>query len=162
MRKFAPFLLAAGLVLVGAGCTGSTSTTVNTTYPPQPAPAPAAQGRAVFTVTDAATAMTGVTSVKLTVDSLEAHSATQGWVTVSSTPKTYDLLQLKATNSAELLADANLTADTYDQVRLMISKVEVTANGKTQTATLPSGSLKIVGNLTVASGQTASAALDFM
>lgn len=158
MKRYAPLLAAAGLLLAGAGCTGSTETNVNLTTPPPPA----AQGRAVFTVTDAATALTGISSVKVTVDKLEAHSATQGWVTVTSAAKTYDLLQLKATGSAELLADANLVADTYDQVRLGISKVEITANGKTQEAKLPSNSLKIVGNLTVAAGQTSTASLDFM
>lgn len=158
MRKYAPLLAAAGLVLAGAGCTGTTDTNVNVTTPPPPA----AQGRAVFTVTDAAADMTGVSSIMLTVDKLEAHDATEGWVTVSTTPKTYDLIKLKATDSAELLADAKLAAGTYDQIRLDISKVELTVNGKTQTAKLPSSSLKLVGNLTVTAGETTTVALDFM
>ena len=164
MKKYAIALAAAGIMLAGAGCTGSTSTTVALppATPPAQAPAPAAQGRTVFTVTDAATALTGVTAVNVTVDKLEAHDAANGWVTVSTTAKTYDLLQLKQTASAALLADANLAAGTYDQIRLHISKVEVTANGKTQTVVLPSNSLKIVGNLTVKAGQTSTASLDFM
>ncbi len=155
MRKYFSFAIAAGLLLAGAGCVGSTSTTVNV-------PQPAAQGRAVFTVTDATAALTNVTAVNITVTKVEAHSATEGWVTVSTATKQYDLLKLKQTNTAELLADANLAAGTYDQIRLEISKVEVTANGTTQEAKLPSTSLKIVGNLTITAGQTSTAALDFM
>lgn len=155
MKKFAPWLVIAGLMLVGAGCTATTSTSVTTPPPPT-------QGRAVFTITDAATAITGVTAATITVNKLEVHSAAQGWVTVSSSTKQYDLLALKQTGSAALLADANLAAGTYDQLRLEISKVELTVNGQTQQATLPSGNLKIVGNLTVVAGNTSTAQLDFM
>lgn len=162
MRNYRYLLVVAGLMLAGAGCYGSTSVQTDVSAPaPEPAPT-AAQGRAVFTVTDAATALTGVTAVQVTVDKLEAHSATQGWVTVSTEPKTYDLLQLKATSSSALLADAQLAADTYDQVRLNISNVTLTANGKAQQVKLPSNTLKIVGSLTVSAGQTATASLDFM
>lgn len=159
MKRYASLLAAAALVLAGAGCTGTTETNVNLTTPPPPP----AQGRAVFTVTDAATTLTGVTAVNMTVDKLEAHSAsTDAWMTVSTTAKTYDLLKLKATGSSELLADANLDAGSYDQIRLDISKVELTVNGEVQAAKLPSSSLKLVGNLTVTAGQTSTAALDFM
>src|SRR5689334_4138599 len=96
MKKYASLLAAAALVLAGAGCTGSTYTEVN----PPAAPQAGAQGRAVFTVTDAAAEMTGVTAVQLTVNKLEVHSAAKGWVTVTTAPKTYDLLELKRTDSA--------------------------------------------------------------
>ena len=54
------------------------------------------QGRAVFTVADAAADMGTVTRVLVTVDSLQVQNASGGWITVSSTPHAYDLLQLKA------------------------------------------------------------------
>lgn len=164
MRKFAPLLVTAALVLVGAGCTSTSTTAVNTNIPPAPsAPStPAAvTGRAVFMVTDAASSTGSVTAVKVTVDKLEAHSVAQGWVTVSTTAKTFDLLQLKETDSAALLADANLPVGAYDQIRLNISDVQVTASNTIQTAKLPSSTLKIVGNLTVTAGQTATAEIDF-
>src|SRR3989338_8533426 len=68
-------------------------------------------GRAVFTMTDAAANMGAVTSVKV-------HSEAEGWVTVSSAQKTYDLLQLKAQDKQELLADIQLKEGTYNQLRL--------------------------------------------
>lgn len=166
MKKYAPLLVAAGLLLAGAGCTGTTSIDVNA---PAPAPAPpaqppaAVQGRAVYSITDDAAAdMKGVTAVMLTVDKLETHSEASGWITVSTATNAYDLLKLKASGSAQLLADARLDAGTYDQVRLHVTKVEVTANGKTAEAKLPSNTLQIKGALTVKAGETSSAMLDFM
>ncbi len=122
----------------------------------------AATGRVVFAVKDAAADMKGVTSIMLTVDKVEAHSAIGGWVTASSASKQYDLLQLKQTGAAELLADAKLAVGTYDQIRLNISHVSVVASGKTQDAKLPSNVLRIVGKIVVNADQTAVVTIDFM
>ncbi|MDO8515952.1 MAG: DUF4382 domain-containing protein [bacterium] len=119
------------------------------------------QGRAVIGVSDAAMDMQGVSSVMITVDKVEVQSAAQGWVTVSSASKQYDLLQLKQSGAVALLADVNLPVGTYNQIRLAISKVDVTFNGTTQRAKLPSETLKIVGRLVVEDGKTATAVLDF-
>ena len=130
---------------------------------PPSTPSVAGQGRVVFAVTDVADAsLQGATAVVITVDKLEAHSAAQGWVTVSSAVKQYDLLELKESGSSELLADAKLAAGTYEQILLNISRVDVTAAGKVQEAKLPSHTLKIVGNLVVDADQTSSMTLDFM
>ncbi|MBI2542239.1 DUF4382 domain-containing protein [Candidatus Woesearchaeota archaeon] len=122
----------------------------------------AEKGRAVFAITDAAADMGTVTSVKITVDSVQVHSATKGWIEVSSTPKTYDLLELKAEGKHELLADFELDEGTYGQLRMDISNVVVTdANGQ-QEAKLPSGELKINGNLVVDANSTSTATFDFI
>ncbi len=166
MKRFASLLaLSAALVLGGAGCFASTDTTV-TTNTPAPAPAPEkplykAQGHAVIAITDAATKASGVTAVAVTVDKVEIHSSTSGWMTVSTAAKTYDLVQLKNASVTKVLADATVAAGTYDQIRLDISKVEVTASGTVKIAKLPSNTLKIVGNFTVAADQTSTAVLDF-
>jgi len=119
-------------------------------------------GRAVFAITDAAANMGAVTSVKVTVDSVKVHSAAQGWVTVSSSSNTYDLLELKGSSETALLADAQLKEDTYDQVRLDISKVIVTDSSGTNEAKLPSGELKIDGKLVVGADSTSAAIFDFI
>ncbi len=119
-------------------------------------------GRAVFTITDAAAEMGSVSSVKVTVDKVSVHSAAKGWVAVSSTPKTYDLMQLKAESKNELLADAKLEAGTYEQVRLDVSKVVVTDASGEHEAKLPSGELRIVGNLEVKANATSTATFDFI
>ncbi len=142
-------------LLMGAGCSSAATETSGTT-----ANTPAAQGRAVITVTDAST-NPAVTAVVVTVDKVEVHNSASDWVTASSTVKTYDLIKLKQTGVSALLADVNLAAGTYDQVRLDISNVSITAGGKTSTAKLPSNTLKLVGNLTITGGETSTASLDF-
>lgn len=125
------------------------------------APGPG-QGKVIVGITDAAASLGSVSSIVVTVDKVEVQSAAQGWVTISSGNKQYDLLQLKQSGAVAFLASANLSAGTYDQIRLTISKVEVTASGTTQEAKLPSGMLKIVGRLVVEEGKTATAVLDFI
>jgi len=124
--------------------------------------APSDSGRAVFTITDAAANMGAVTSVKVTVDSVQVHSSTEGWVTVSGATQTFDLLQLRAQGTQALLADVNLKAGTYEQVRLDVSKVIVTDATGDHEAKLPSGDLKIIGDLTVSANSTSTATFDFI
>ena len=131
---------------------------------PTPPPAPttmADTGRAVMTVGDPGINLSVISSVMLTVDSVSVHSAAGGWMTVSSTPMTYDLLQLKAQQMDALLADVQLKPGTYEQLRLNISKVVVTDANGTHDAKLPSGDLKIVGKLIVDANATSTAMFDF-
>lgn len=120
------------------------------------------EGRAVFTITDAAADMGTVTSVMVTVDSVRVHSETEGWVTVSSQAQTFDLLKLKAEGSQELLADVTLKEGTYQQLRLDIGKVIVVDDKGEHEAKLPSGELKIVGDLEVKANSTSTATFDFI
>jgi hypothetical protein len=123
--------------------------------------APPGTGRAVFAIADEAADLGAVTSINVTVDSASAQSTTVGWVAVSSTPKTYDLVQLKASGKQVLLADVQLQPGTYNQVRLMISKVLVTNSTGTYEAKLPSGELKIVGSFDVKANSTSAVSFDF-
>ena len=148
-RVLASFLAIAVVSIIIAGClegNGSSSTT----------------GRAVFTLSDAAADMGAVTSIKVTVDTVQAHSEASGWTTVSSSSKTYDLLELKASGKHVLLADAQLKEGTYNQVRLSISKVVVTDAQGEHEAKLPSSELKIIGNFVVKANTTSTVAFDFI
>jgi len=131
------------------------------TASPQPE-AKSGTGRVVFTIADAAAEMESVTSIKVTVDSIKTHSSADGWVDVSSSQKTYDLLDLKSSGQLSLLADAELKAGMYDEVRLDISKVTVTDSKGEQEAKLPSGELKIKGDMEVKEDLTATASFDFV
>ncbi len=82
-------------------------------------------GRAVFTIKDAPVRLSDVNEVWVTVSKVEVQSAQQGWITVSSGPHRYDLLQLHADADQGILADVALPPGTYQQVRLTISDVEV-------------------------------------
>src|SRR3990167_2340742 len=120
------------------------------------------EGRVVFAITDAAANMSAVTSIMVTVDSVRVHSAEEGWITVSSEQKTYDLLQLKAEGDQVLLADVMLETGTYQQVRLDISDVIVVDNTGRHEAKLPSGELKIVGEVVVKANSTSTVVFDFI
>ncbi len=148
------FILALGLIaLLVAGCTQG------------PGPqygAGAGSGRAVFTIADKAADMGAVTGVKVTVDSVMAQSRANGWVTVTSVPKTYDLLQLKASGQQALLADTELQNGTYEQVRLMISKVIVSDQSGDHAAKLPSGDLKLAGVFDVSGNTTTAITIAFL
>lgn len=157
MSKNVMIVVAVILVILGSWYfLGSGSNTI-TTSPSSPV-----SGRVVFAVKDAAMDMKSVTSILLTVDRVEAHSAAGGWITVSSAARQYDLLKLKQTGAAELLADVKLAVGTYDQIRLNVSRVSVVASGKTQEAKLPSSTLKIIGNIVVTADKTAAVTIDFM
>ena len=120
-------------------------------------------GRLVVAVTDAAASLQNIKAVNLTVDQIEVQGTSQGWVTVTETDQTVDLISLKNSNSWELLAQAEIEAGIYNQIRLDVSKVVVVMTDGTQvTAQLPSGELKLVGKLVVESGQTSTIAIDFL
>lgn len=117
--------------------------------------------RAVFTIADKAADMGSVTAIRVTVDQVQVHSAAEGWVTVSSTPRTYDLLQLKASGAQMLLADANLSSGTYGQARLLISNVVITDASGPHEAKLPSGELKIIQDFELKANSTSAIKFDF-
>lgn len=120
------------------------------------------KGRVVFAVTDASASLDSISSVTMSVNKVEVQSSSQAWVTVSSKPYDFDLLKLKNSGVFEVLADVKLNADTYNQIRLNISKVVVVKGGQSFEAKLPSNELKIVGKTVVESGGTSSAVLDFL
>lgn len=121
------------------------------------------QGVAVFGITDELVSLGNIQAVVMTVKELMVHSPSKGWVSVSKTPRTYDLFYLHSVNATEFLADANLEAGSYDQIRLIIDKIVVTPNGGApQEAKLPSNDLRLVGELLVEKGKTASAVFDFL
>ncbi len=119
-------------------------------------------GRAVFTMADAASNMSAVTGVKVTVDSVKVLSEWGVWTEVSTKQQTYDLLELKASGTQVLLADYNLTPGIYQQVRLDVSKVVVTDASGDHTAKLPSGELKLVGKLIINENSTSTVKFDFI
>ena len=120
------------------------------------------EGRTVFAITDKAANLNNITSVKITIDSIEVHSSEQGWVNVLNEQKTYDLLQLRNENSQVLLADVVLQEGNYQQIRLNISKVMVTDAEGEKEAKLPSGNLKLVGLIEVKPNTTSTVLFDFI
>lgn len=120
-------------------------------------------GKAVFSVTDAAADMGTISKIEMTVSGLEVHSEANGWVTIPTGAKTYSLLELDEKNESRLLAEADLQLGTYDQIRLQVDSIVVTAkDGAKEEAKLPSGEIKINTNLVVKAEGTSSVNFDFL
>ncbi len=159
------FTVAAVIIVVGAGAYLLTQKMGSGTNAPAMTTSDSgnqAQGKIVFGITDAATDLNGVSSITATVNKAEIHSAASGWTTISTATNQYDLLALKQSGKIDLLANANVAPGNYDQMRLVISKVVVVKDGVAQEAKLPSGELKINGNITVAADKTVSVVFDVM
>ena len=119
------------------------------------------EGTVYFTISDAAADIRNVSEVAMTVNKVELHSASEGWVTVSSAPRTFNLLALKASGKAELAGEANVAAGAYDQVRATISRVEVrTTNAGNRAAILVSNTITIPGRVVVEAGESSHADFD--
>ncbi len=117
-------------------------------------------GKITMAVSDAAANMGSVSSVQMTVNSVEVHSNGGAWTTLSSDTKTFDLMQLNANGTAQLLAQADLAAGTYDQIRMDVSKVVVVDAGGQHDAKLPSNTLTLKGTFDVAANAASTANFD--
>lgn len=123
---------------------------------------PKTQGKVVLGITDAAADLNGVSSVFITINNIQIHSATSGWATVSNETKQHDLLALKQSGTVSLLANANVNVGTYDQIKLTVEKVTVVKNGVSQEAKLPSGELKMIASIVVSADKTSTIVFDFI
>lgn len=163
------------------------STTTSTTAAPTQA---AATGSLEVRVTDAPPSAE-VTSVMVTVSGVEIHqaglaaqqstststsaststsggqtsvpasTAENGWIPMTlSGASTFDLLKVKGLE--QVLATGDLAAGTYTQIRMTITKVQVTLQGgQPQDATLPSGKLLFVEPFDVVAGKATVLLFDF-
>lgn len=120
-------------------------------------------GKAVFSVTDAAADMGAVSKIEMTINGLEVHSEANGWVTITTAPRTYSLLELDERNESQILAEADLQVGEYDQIRLQVDEIVVTTtDGAREEARLPSGEIKINTNFIVKAEGTSSINFDFL
>ena len=106
----------------------------------------------------------GVTKILLTISQIDVHkggsSDDAGWQSVVTGPVEFDLVQV--TGIEEVLGNADLDPDRYDQVRLNVDSAEVTFDdGSVVDAKVPSGRLKVVGGFTLEAGVATILTLDF-
>jgi len=122
-----------------------------------------AKGTLYFSFKDAAVNMANVSAVTMTVDKAYVHSQSQGWVTLSSNPQTFRLLELKESGKAALMVKADVKPDTYDQMWFHISNVMVTETGKTaKQAMVPGSDFKMQGVVKVAADGASIVTLDIL
>src|SRR3989344_378140 len=120
------------------------------------------QGTVFFSVTDAAMDAGVINNIDISIDKLELHSQSQGWITVLQTSDLFSLLDLKAKNQVVLLEKVNAIVDIYDKVRLRVAKVMVTESGYASEAKLPSNELTMNGTVKVLPNSSSSVEFDFL
>lgn len=117
-------------------------------------------GNFVLAVKDQAPDMGLISRVELAVSNISIHNAgTDSWIVLSDQPQQFDLLELQ--NVQALLANKDLNAGTYNQLRFSIDRVSVDYNGTTQEAKLPSNTLKLNTIIEIDANKTSITTLDF-
>ena len=117
-------------------------------------------GTVEFRATDAPAA--GVSKIMVTTRNIQIHKADaqeDSWITVVSQEKTFDLVAIQG--AEVFLGSANVSSGNYTQIRLDVTKVIVTLDGKDITAKLPSDKLRVVGPWEVKTDQKTILTLDF-
>lgn len=121
-----------------------------------------ATGTVVFAITDAAADMGAVSKVEVTVDQIRVRAEGGAWTTVSSEEQTFDLLQLRSTNTVQLMIQIQLQTRNYDMVEINISKVMVTNGSGTHQATMINNRLQMECMLEVQTQTMATVNFDFI
>lgn len=120
-------------------------------------------GRMQVTMVDAPAS--AYDSIMISVQRVEIHTSSsasaEGWITLNSEAKTYDLLSL--VNGVEaVLGEADLAAGTYTQMRLVLGdSCYVYAGGIKIALTVPSSEIKLNINATIRANVTYKLVLDF-
>lgn len=114
-------------------------------------------------ITDATADIKNVTDVDMEIKKVEVHSATDGWVEVSSGTHMYSLLSLRVNNQTQFYAKSNIKAGLYDKVRVTLGDVNVRTNSKGNiSAVLPSHYLTISSTVDMKKGKDSYILLDFL
>jgi hypothetical protein len=113
-------------------------------------------------VTDATADITNVNEVNLEIKGVSLHSATDGWVTVSSNNETYGLMSLKTNNVTKLHSKESVKAGTYDKVRVTLGSVTVkTKTHGDEKGYVPSDQITLTTTLKAEEGKANYLLLDF-
>src|SRR5581483_10811334 len=103
-------------------------------------------GTVVVGLAATAAGLGNVSKAEITVDKIEAHRSDgrddQGWVVISSTPHTVDLVALRNNRDTVLLGRVSLPVGQYNGIRLHVSRFTITdTNGNTRNVRLPSSEI---------------------
>lgn len=119
-------------------------------------------GRLVVGISDAVADLSTIQRIDVTINSVRVYSPINGWTELSTQIKTYDLLDLNASNTTVLLADANIPAGNYSQIELGVQKVLVNDANGTVEARVPSNRFKVITNTGVNANQTTVVRFDVL
>ena len=114
-------------------------------------------------ITDASADINNVNNIDMSVIKVEVHSATKGWMTVSSDSKKYKLLSLKASGKTEFYAKENIEPGTYDRARVTLGDtvVQTKTRGDVK-AVLLSSQIVMNINTKIKNGEDSHIKLDFL
>jgi hypothetical protein len=91
---------------------------------------------------------------------LSSSDNSSGWIPVLGAPASFDLMNVIGVE--QILGSANLTAGSFNQIRMDVTKVTgVTTGNISYSATVPSDKLMIVGAFNVGGGANTTLTLDF-
>ncbi len=154
-------ILSLVLLLITLPILGGCGKKEEKTPPPTPKPVPTAGiGTVEVRATDAPPA--GVSNIMVTVRDIEIHKADapeNSWVSVVDEQKTFDLVEIQG--AEVFLGKEEVQAGQYTQIRLDVTKVLVTLEGKEIPAGLPGDKLKVVRSWQVEPGEKTILTLDF-
>jgi len=114
-------------------------------------------------ITDATANIADVNEIDLSVNKIEVYNTTKGWVTVGSDIKSYPLLALNANGKTELYAKADVSAGTYDKIRVTLGDVIIKTKSEGDIkAVVPSSKLVIDTKVVVKEDMNTSVKLDIL
>lgn len=120
-------------------------------------------GTTYFLVKDKLADVQDLSSFEVTISKISVHgSDDDNWVTVTSQPKTFDLVSLSNQESVGLLEEKRLEVGNYNQIRFEINEVRGVLNGEKVSAKIPSNTIKIIGDIEILVGNGNVVLLDFM
>ncbi len=114
-------------------------------------------------VTDATADINNVSDISMQIKKVEIRNSAGEWVTVSSSSKVYNLLNLKENNTIKLYAQSNVPAGLYDRVRVTIgdSKVKTKSRGEVK-AYVPASQIVFNMNINVLPNESTHLKLDIL
>jgi hypothetical protein len=105
-----------------------------------------------------------IEKVVISIDRIEVHHTQKGWITVSSEPRLYDLLELQNGISVVIFEEP-LEIGKYTQIRLVLNENnEVFVNGRPYRLKVPSGEqtgVKLITPFEIEEGKMVEVVLDF-
>lgn len=114
-------------------------------------------------ITDATANIADVNEIDLSVNKIEVYNAMNGWVTVGSDIKSYQLLALNKSGKTELYAKADVSAGTYDKVRVTLGDVIIKTKSQSDVkAVVPSSKVVINTKVIVKENMKTSVKLDIL
>ncbi|MDA1256885.1 MAG: DUF4382 domain-containing protein [Chloroflexi bacterium] len=106
---------------------------------------------------DATAVLVTVSSVQVNVQG--ASDEDSSWITVVEESRTFDLVALDGVEA--VLGESELSAGQYGQIRLEVDEVEVVTPDRSVMATVPGGTLKLVGGFRIDAGVVTGVTIDF-